>query len=251
MFQERARDHLKQLTSVGPRPAGSYENEVLAVDFIRRRLEAIQKRAKSVHKLTIDMQKPRGSFNLPFVDGLTQNYRDITNIIVKLESGTRVSNNALLINCHFDSVPQSPGASDDAVSCAIMLEVLEVITQSDEVFKNNFIFLFNGAEENLLPASHGFITQHKWAEEARAFINLEACGAGGRELVFQSGPNHPWLIKAYANAAPHPFASVIGQEIFQSGAIPGDTDFRIFRDYGNIPGLDIAYVKNGYIYRKY
>ena len=247
-FQERARDHLRQLTSVGPRPAGSYENEVLAVDFIRRRLESIQKRAKSVHQLTIDIQKPRGSFNLPFVDGLTQNYRDITNIIVKLESNTRLSNNALLVNCHFDSVPQSPGASDDAVSCAIMLEVLDVITQSDDAFKNNFIFLFNGAEENLLPASHGFITQHKWAEEARAFINLEACGAGGRELVFQSGPNHPWLIKAYANAAPHPFASVIGQEIFQSGAIPGDTDFRIFRDYGNIPGLDIAYVKNGYIY---
>jgi hypothetical protein len=40
-------------------------------------------------------------------------------------------------------------------------------------------------------------------------------------------PGNPWLIEAYANVAPHPFASVIGQEIFQSGIIPGKSIFII------------------------
>jgi len=246
-IEERARRHLRALTSIGARPAGSYENEVLAVKLLQRELARIAASALPQHKVTMDLQKPRGSFNLQFVDGLTHSYQNIQNVVALLESGGGAKD-ALLVNCHFDSVPQSPGASDDAVSCAIMLEVLEVLVQSPQPIRHNIVFLFNGAEENMLPASHGFITQHVWAQQVRAFINLEACGSGGRELVFQTGPGHPWLIQAYASAAPHPFASVIGQELFQSGVIPADTDFRIFRDYGNIPGLDIAYMKNGYVY---
>ena len=91
-----------------------------------------------------------------------------------------------------------------------MLEVLEVLATSPQPLQHNLVFLFNGAEENMLPASHGFITQHVWADQIRAFINLEACGSGGRELLFQTGPGHPWLVDTYAKVAPHPFASIIG-----------------------------------------
>ena len=51
-----------------------------------------------------------------------------------------------------------------------------------------------------------------------------------------SGPENPWMIQLYSDSVPHPFGSVVGQEVFESGIIPSDTDYRIFRDYGGLPG---------------
>ena len=55
-IEERARRTLRALTSIGARPAGSYENEVLAVDLLRRELQSIKERSHPSHKLTIDIQ---------------------------------------------------------------------------------------------------------------------------------------------------------------------------------------------------
>ncbi|XP_029941527.1 endoplasmic reticulum metallopeptidase 1 [Salarias fasciatus] len=244
----RARRHLERITSVGPRPVGSQENEVLTVGYLLEQIEGIRAEAAAgPHRLTVDVQRPTGTFSIDFLGGFTSYYDRVTNVAVRLEPRGGAQH-LMLANCHFDTVANSPGASDDAVSCAVMLEVLHALANQSTPLHHGVVFLFNGAEENVLQGSHGFITQHPWAQQVRAFINLEAAGVGGKEVVFQTGPENPWLVQAYVHAAKHPFASVVGQEVFQSGVIPSDTDFRIYRDYGNIPGIDLAFIENGFIY---
>lgn len=81
-----------------------------------------------------------------------------------------------------------------------------------------------------------FITQHRWAADVRAVMNLDSAGIGGRELMFRTTPNNYWMLKYYKENAIHPTATVLIDELFDMGIIPSDSDFRIFRDYGHIPG---------------
>ena len=146
---ERARAHIVNLTSIGPHVAGSYENEVLAVKFLTNVINNIIREANENHKIVLDITKHSGAFPLTFLDGFTNVYQNVQNVIVKL-GPQRPSQHSLLLNCHFDTFVQSPGGSDDAAACAVMLEILRVMSRSSKLLKNNIIFLFNGAEENIL-----------------------------------------------------------------------------------------------------
>lgn len=235
-IEEIARSHLVNITDIGIRTVGSKENEVTAVDYLLTALNEIRKKCAPHHTFEIISERSTGSYTLDALGAsFGQLYENVNNIAVRLRPKTG-TNHDLLVNCHYDSQIGAPGASDDVVSCALMLEVLRILSESQENLNHGVIFLFNGAEETILQASHGFITQHPWSKTIRAFVNLEAAGAGGRELLFQAGPGTPWLLDTYARNAPHPFAAVFGQELFQSGIIPSDTDFRIFRDHGGLSG---------------
>lgn len=225
---------------------GTKENEVLAVNFLKTRIDEIINKANVNQNLTADHQVASGSFFLAYKPyGMVTAYRKIQNIVVRLEGGQ--SQNALLVSCHFDTVPGSPGAADDGANCVIMLELLTILSKRETRNQHAVIFVFNGAEETGLRASHGFITQHKWAKDIKAFVNLDAGGSGGKETLFQTGPGNTWLLNHY-KAVSRPFAQAVGEEIFQSGIIPSDTDFRIYRDFGNISGMDFAHASKCYRY---
>jgi hypothetical protein len=176
-------------------------------------------------------------------------YTNVTNILVRVAPRNISVDGAVLMSAHYDAALGSPGASDDLAAVGVLLEVFRNIALDPTTApKHALIFNFNGAEENILQASHGFVTQHPWRHEVKAFLNMEACGAGGREIVFQTGPGHPWLIELYARTVPRPHINVMAQEVFQTNVIPSDTDFRIYRDFGAIPGFDMAWFENGYVY---
>ncbi|XP_030383248.1 endoplasmic reticulum metallopeptidase 1-like [Scaptodrosophila lebanonensis] len=243
---ERAERLLYKYDLIGPKVVGSNANEILTIDFLRNEVENIRAAMRQdLYDLEVDVQQPSGAY---IHWTMVNMYQGVQNVAVKLSTRGSHSESYLLLNSHFDSKPSSPGSGDDGTMVVVMLEVLRQMAISDKAFEHPIVFLFNGAEENPLQASHGFITQHKWAKNCKALINLEVAGSGGRDLLFQSGPNNPWLMSYYNKYAKHPFATTMAEEIFQAGLLPSDTDFRIFRDYGNVPGLDMAQINNGYVY---
>ncbi|GAA5858742.1 hypothetical protein JCM8547_004967 [Rhodosporidiobolus lusitaniae] len=209
--------------------------------------QMVQEHPEGGMQIEVWHQVGAGSHLFDFMDKMVwKKYFGISNVIVRLSDGTPASKaNAILVNAHSDSTLPSPGAADDLVGVAVMLESLRVMALGSRRLTNSIIFLFNGAEESLQDASHLFITQHPLKDTVRAVINLEAAGTDGKEIVFQATSEE--MIRALKHA-PTPYATVIASEIFQTGLILSDTDFRQFAQYGNLTGIDAALVQNSYRY---
>lgn len=118
---ERARNHVVNLTTLGPRIAGSYENEVLAVKFLTTTINNVMKTAHENHRILLNITKHSGAFPLKFLDGMTNVYRNVQNVIVKV-GPHRPTMHSLLLNCHFDSFLESPGKK--ALLCIVRVSHL-------------------------------------------------------------------------------------------------------------------------------
>uniref|UniRef100_A0A1L8DTM6 FXNA-like protease n=1 Tax=Nyssomyia neivai TaxID=330878 RepID=A0A1L8DTM6_9DIPT len=251
---ERAEMHTRNLTEFGVRVGGSPENDYSAVNHVYEELERIAMRvSSSAHRMELEVQKvEEGAFDLQFSPhGMTNVYHGVHNVVFRVTpaiQNAEYSGYCLLVNSHFDTMPDTVGGSDAAAMVGVMMELIRKVTSRAGAYRHCIIFLFNGGEENYMLGAHAFITRHRWAQAVRAFVNLDAAGAGGREIMFQAGPGHPFLVRHLQLAAPRPRASAMAEELFQRGAVPSDSDFRIFRDFGRIPGMDFAFHTNGYVY---
>ncbi|KAF7291994.1 Peptide hydrolase [Mycena indigotica] len=244
--------HLSE--DIGYRTVGTREHAVADAwmyDLAKEMSEDCNKLAReSGRKLECEVWRQQGSGTHRFDmmgKRLYKTYQNLTNIVIRISDGTPQGKaHALLLNAHLDSTLPSPGAADDAISVGVMLECMRVLVNTpDWSPAHAVILLFNHAEESLQDASHLFSTQHEIAHTVRAVINLEAAGTTGKELLFQATSEE--MVQAYSQV-PRPFGTIFANDIFNSGVLLSDTDFRQFEEYLDVPGLDIAIVGNSYLY---
>ncbi|XP_058123614.1 endoplasmic reticulum metallopeptidase 1-like [Anopheles ziemanni] len=249
---ERALNDLATLVSRGPRVAGSETNERFAVDFLLNTVAQIQRDASSEFEISYGVQQAQGSYWLDYEDyPITSVYRGVQNVVVTIVRKSGFSGKYLLLNAHYDSAVSSPGAGDDGTMVVVMLEILRQLSRSDGanlLWQHGLIFLFNGCEENTMQGAHGFVRGHPLASNVVAFLNLDVAANGGREIMFQSGPNYPFLMSYYRDHVSRPYANTLGEEVFQMGLVPSFTDYETLSKVGGWPGLDFALSSYGYLY---
>lgn len=170
-MSERAYEHVEYLANnIGYRVAGTPNNEDLAVKYIIDQIEQIKGNTSADIQLVYDVEMNDGHFlRQSKMYEVINLYRGIQNIVVKLSSKNVLESeekNYILLNSHFDTVPMSPGAGDDATMVGVMLELLRIFAKQKPT-NHPLIFLFNGLEESGLQGSHAFITNNKYMDRIK------------------------------------------------------------------------------------
>ncbi|MBX3478268.1 MAG: M20/M25/M40 family metallo-hydrolase [Brevundimonas sp.] len=147
-----------------------------------------------------------------------------------------------LLMAHYDSVPGSPGAADDAAGVAAALEIVRAIRARGPA-QRDLVVLFTDGEELNLDGARVFFGGHPLRDRIGAVINLEARGGGGRAFLFETGVGGADSVARFAHAARQapggPSASSLAAFVY--GLMPNGTDFTIARDRG-LPGLNLAFI---------
>jgi hypothetical protein len=143
---------------------------------------------------------------------------------------------ALALMAHYDSVPSSPGAADDAMGVAAILESVRALTRDGPPGRDVIVILTDGEEVGLFGA-RAFLDQHPWAKRIGLVVNLEARGSAGHAFMFETGRGNGETVDLYRQAVARPEASSLMVWVYER--MPNGTDFTVFKDAG-VQGINIA-----------
>jgi hypothetical protein len=159
----------------------------------------------------------------------------VKNVIVALGPMT---GKALLLNAHYDSTPVGPGAGDDGVGVATLLEVASIL--KNEQLKRPVLFLFNEGEELGLVGARAFMAD-PLSGRVDSLINLEARGTTGPVTMFETSLPNAAPVRAFAKSVDRPFANSLTTDFYRQ--LPNYTDVNSFAERGWLT-LNFAMIGN-------
>jgi hypothetical protein len=145
---------------------------------------------------------------------------------------------AVLLNAHYDSTPIGPGAADDGVGVATLLEVAADL--KNRALKRPVIFLFNEGEELGLVGARAFLAD-PLSGNVDSLINLEARGVRGPVNMFETSRPNAAPISIFSEAVKNPVANSLSTDVYR--LLPNYTDVNSFAERGWLT-LNLAPIGN-------
>lgn len=98
------------------------------------------------------------------------------NVVAELP-GTDPESGIIYCGAHMDGVANSPGADDNATSCAILLEMARILSQKPH--RNTIRLIAFGTEEQLSVGSAVYVRQHRQEieQKGRFMCNFDSCSS--------------------------------------------------------------------------
>lgn len=163
--------------------------------------------------------------------------------IIAVKRGT-TPGKAVLATAHYDSVQAGPGVGDDLAGTAVMLELAK--TMARRATKNDIVFLITDGEEMGLRGAIAFALRHPLFKQIGIVVNVEARGASGPSMMFETGKGSAKLMSLFARTVAHPRANSLTYEVYQ--LLPNDTDFSVYRKAANLSGFNFAFSNSASLY---
>jgi hypothetical protein len=225
---ERAMDDVRGLTNDTPHPVGSPDH-ARARAWVEARLRALGVEP-TMHVAEVCPVENDDGTCAPGWSPVR-----VENVIGRIEG--REPGPAMMLACHYDSVPAGPGAGDDAAGVATVLEIVRAL-KSGPPPHHTVIVLIDDGEEVALLGARAFVRDHPWAREVRVVLNFEARGNQGQTAMFETSEKSAWLVDVYGREVARPTASSLIYALYQQ--LPNDTDLTVFKRAGML-GLNFAF----------
>jgi len=130
----------------------------------------------------------------------------------------------LLLVSHYDSTFAGPGAADDGIGVATMLEIAANLR--GRRLARPVTFLINEGEETGLLGARAFLERDPLAARVDTAINLESRGVTGPAIMFETSRPNGAAIALYRAAVARPVANSLSTDLY--ALIPNSTDVAVF-----------------------